>query len=364
MQQPNFPKNNNIEWLRLAFALQVVIGHASLHLHIPLPGIIGWFPGVPAFFFVSGFLIYASYINSPGPDYFKNRFLRLYPGLAFVTLGALVLAIYAHGGQDLLVNLRTYLAWLLAQLTLGQAYNPAHFRDVGVGVLNGALWTLTVEILFYLAVPLIAKLERHFRHTVPVLTLTSFAIYALGPGVWNATLPGGKSLYDLLAITPVAWGWMFGLGIMAAQHFQVVSRWLRYGFLGLVPMLLMFAFGHGLWFGVEGNRVGIFYFFFYIGFILWLAFGTPYRHLRLDLSYGTYIWHSLVINLLVILQLKSIPLTLGLTLAMALASWFLIEKPALKLKRRTLRPAPAQASPSAGAGGPRGISSPRPGSSQ
>jgi len=84
-----FPRKNNLEWLRLIFALQVVFSHSFNHLQstFKFPCFIGNFPGVPAFFFVSGFLIYSSYLNSPGYRYFENRFLRLFPGLVTVTMG-------------------------------------------------------------------------------------------------------------------------------------------------------------------------------------------------------------------------------------------------------------------------------------
>ncbi|MFZ4801578.1 MAG: acyltransferase family protein [Chlorobium sp.] len=82
-----FPRNNNLEWLRLLFAVQVVLVHVAEELNIEIPYAINHFPGVPAFFFVSGFLIYASYLNAPGRRYFENRFLRIYPALVLVTLG-------------------------------------------------------------------------------------------------------------------------------------------------------------------------------------------------------------------------------------------------------------------------------------
>ena len=159
-----FPRNNNLEWLRLIFAIQVVLSHASDHLGLKTPEIIRHFPGVPAFFFVSGFLIYASYLNAPGRRYFENRFLRLYPCLLFVTLGGIMLALTAHGWRDLQDNLPTYALWFIAQTTIGQAYNPPLFRDIGVGVINGALWTLTTEILFYISVPVIVWLEKRLKH--------------------------------------------------------------------------------------------------------------------------------------------------------------------------------------------------------
>ena len=97
----SFPRNNNLEWLRLIFATQVVLMHVQEHLGLALPKIISHFPGVPAFFFVSGFLIYASYLNAPGRRYFENRFLRLIPGLIVVTMAGALVVLVAHGWTDL-----------------------------------------------------------------------------------------------------------------------------------------------------------------------------------------------------------------------------------------------------------------------
>ena len=330
------PKNNNLEWLRLLFALQVVIGHASSHMQFPIPEWVGHFPGVPAFFFVSGFLIYASYLNAPGRIYFENRFLRLFPGLLFVTLGGFAVLLVAKGWQDVAAHGSTYLVWFFSQITLGQAYNPAHFRDVGVGVINGSLWTLTTEILFYLAVPVIVWAERQFRFVLGALVVLSYALYVAGPQIWTTAIYRDKTLYSFVELTPLVWGWMFGIGIFAAKYFDQLARWIRFLPLALIPLLWMIYGGDGALWGSSGNRVGLLYFVSYAALILWLAFGLPYVRLKLDLSYGVYIWHMPVINLLLVLAIHSTALTVGLTFTMAVISWFFVEKPALRLKRRSI----------------------------
>ncbi|QTR46419.1 acyltransferase [Thiothrix litoralis] len=150
-----FPKENNLELLRLIFALQVVISHMSSHMEFPIPSFISYFPGVPAFFFVSGLLIYTSYLNAPGKKYITNRFLRLFPGLLIVTAGGILLILFAKGYPFIRENLPIIITWSFSQITIGQAFNPSIFRDIGVGVINGSLWTITVEIIFYLVVPII-----------------------------------------------------------------------------------------------------------------------------------------------------------------------------------------------------------------
>jgi peptidoglycan/LPS O-acetylase OafA/YrhL len=257
--------------------------------------------------------------------------------LVFVTLGGALVALWAHGWRDLLENPSIYAIWFLSQTTLGQFYNPAHFRDVGVGVINGSLWTLTTEILFYFCVPAIAWLERRFRYTVVALTGFSFAIYSVGATVWVDTVYRDKTLFDVFALTPIVWGWMFGLGILSVKHFEHLKNWLPYLPLLVVPLIVMLHFGDGVLFGSDGNRLGLFYFACYVGLAIWLAFGTPFVRLNIDLSYGTYVWHMPVINLLLVLAFPSAVTAVVLTFAMAAFSWFAVEKPALRRKRQSLK---------------------------
>jgi peptidoglycan/LPS O-acetylase OafA/YrhL len=335
---PAFPRDNNLNWLRLIFAFQVVVVHVGEILDFRLPDIVGNFPGVPAFFFVSGFLIYASYRNAPGRRYFENRFLRLFPGLLAVTLGGACVALFARGWHDVINHFPTYAGWFVAQVTLGQAYNPDLFRQIGTGVINGALWTITTEILFYMAVPVIVRLEARFRHTVIVLIALSFVIYAINPSVWTWEVYRRKSIYDVLAITPIVWGWMFGFGILAVKHFGAVQRWGKYLPWLLVPLVVQILVGEGLLFHSTGNRVGIIYYACYAGLVVWLAFFTRYVPLTVDLSYGVYIWHLPVANLLLVLgEWRTTPYYV-ITLMLAALSWFLVEKPALGLKRKSLHP--------------------------
>lgn len=336
-----FPRQNNLEWLRLLFAVQVLIVHAGHHLQVSIPRWLDHFPGVPAFFFVSGFLIYASYQNAPGNHYYTNRFLRLFPGLFVVAAGGVGVALLARGWRDLFINAETYGIWFLSQITVGQAYNPSLFRDIGAGVINGSLWTLTTEIIFYLCVPIIVWLEKRFRSTVCMLTAASFIVYAVGPELFDQPLYRDKTIYDALALTPIAWGWMFGAGILSLKLFDKISAFRRYLPLAVVVMMPMIFYGDGAFFGSTGNRLGLFYFLSYAAIVLWFAFGTPHVRLTFDLSYGVYIWHMPVINLLLVLALPlsvAFAVSVGLTFGVAALSWLLVEKPALKLKRRSLKP--------------------------
>ena len=336
----SFPKDNNLEWLRLIFALQVVISHSTsiLKPEFSLPGFISGIPGVPGFFFISGFLIYSSYINSPGKRYFENRLLRLFPALVIVSLGGGGVILFALGFESLLNNFPTFAIWFISQVTIGQAYNPELFRSVGIGVINGSLWTITTEIIFYLSIPFIVWLEKRSKYALFLLITLSFLIYSTGPFLLNIPLYNNKSIFDFLALTPIVWGWMFGFGILAVKNYHKIRLMLVYAPLLLFPMLVMASYGENVFTASSGNRLGLFYFICFSFMILWLSFWVKSVPLQFDLSYGAYIWHAPIINLLLVLEYPNLLLCLVLTIFMASISWLCIEKPMLKLKRKSLRP--------------------------
>ena len=64
----NYFRENNFDAIRLVAASQVMVVHRMEHLHVSMPAlrsVITAFPGVPAFFFISGFLISASWERNP-----------------------------------------------------------------------------------------------------------------------------------------------------------------------------------------------------------------------------------------------------------------------------------------------------------
>ncbi|MCP4225584.1 MAG: acyltransferase, partial [Actinomycetia bacterium] len=155
------PKNN-FDLLRLMAAFQVVIGHAVDFMGVDLPvgleqlyTVIRWFPGVPVFFGISGYLLARSLTRNPDlRNYARNRALRIFPGLWGCIIGTLVLL--AAAGLLFDLSPGRLVAFVVAQLTVGQFWAPFPISDYGLGspnTPNPALWTIRVEIGFYLALP-------------------------------------------------------------------------------------------------------------------------------------------------------------------------------------------------------------------
>jgi peptidoglycan/LPS O-acetylase OafA/YrhL len=49
----------------------------------------------------------------------------------------------------------SFAGWAAAQLSFLQFYNPDFMRHYGTGVLNGSVWTICVELQFYVPIPLL-----------------------------------------------------------------------------------------------------------------------------------------------------------------------------------------------------------------
>lgn len=321
-----------------------MVYHTFIHLNNGiLPNhlsFINFIPGVPAFFFVSGFLIYASYINTSDIKiYSKNRFLRLFPGLFFVTCGGLFVLLFAQWNNLSINDAPTYILWFLAQISLGQVYNPSLFNNVGIGVINGALWTITVEILFYIIVPIIHLIEKKYKYSIYLLFCFSFFVYSFGDEFLKSYYLFGENLFRYLEFTPIVWGWMFFLGIMCYKNINLINSYIKYFYLAIIPLFLLINLNipNSVLFTPFSNRLGLFYFISLILLILYLSFATPVKKLNFDLSYGIYIWHLVIINFLIVLEINSIFIAFILVIFVSLLSWYLIEKPFLRKKQKSIR---------------------------
>ena len=341
-------RRNNFDLVRLVAALQVVVLHSVEHLGLgpPPPWLrpLALFPGVPIFFVVSGFLISASFERSRElSSYVKNRLLRIYPGLwgCFLVSVVTIAVIYGHAIRPL-----DLLPWVAAQLTVGQFFNPAALRGYGVGSPNGSLWTIPVELQFYLALPFLYAGLRALRWSWRVVAPLMAVLVAVG---WLYGVYGAASevmAVKLFGVTVVPYLYLFLVGVLMQRHQELVARFLAGR--ALVWLLVYLAVS---WLtGLAGLTVGGNHLNPLSATVLGIATlsaaytapGLAERVLRgNDISYGVYVYHMVVVNALVQLGLTGsigwFLAAVALTVALALASWRWIERPALRLKSYSLR---------------------------
>lgn len=352
----NIPKANNFDLLRLAAALQVALNHSALHLKSnqhegAIFDFSSLFPGVPIFFFISGFLISRAFENNPVTREFAlNRFLRIYPGLVCCLLVSVLMVWMTGYFSTVHVSISSLATWLLAQASIGQFYNPDFLRNYGVGVLNGSAWTITVELQFYLLVPILyavlaldhaadARSNRRLL-ALGVLFLLANRAYFLG-----APRHSDDLWYKLAGVTFAPWFYMFLIGVLVQWNFHLIRPYVtgRFPWVLLAYCALAWPLSRIVGWGL-GNDLNPLFFSGLVLLVLAAAFsyaGLSDAVLRRnDISYGVYLYHMPVVNLLLALGLggttASLALAMAATLLLALFSWLVVEKPALRLKRHAL----------------------------
>ena len=332
-------KVNNFDLLRIFAALQVLIFHSYSQSGGAAPAWLApliHFSGVPIFFVISGYLISASYErNSDLGKYFRNRILRIYPGMWVCILLTFLLTLLLGYRMARALDY----AWLPAQLA-GVIFTPPFLKSFGVGSYNGSLWTIPVELQFYLVLPLIYKFCGLHREGArrALLVLACFALLRLLSNhvLPNMGLAAESGVEKLFRYTFLPHFYLFMLGV-ACQRMQIYRLraiagkgvfWVAFYLcakllLPVGPLVLV----------VTSLLLGI--------AVISVAYTLPKISERLlhgqDISYGVYIYHFVFINLLAEYGLRQdpnlVPLVLAGTLVTAALSWVLIEKPFLKKKR-------------------------------
>lgn len=350
---------NNFDLVRLFAALQVAITHAFVIMQVPgffariVQSVLSLFPGVPIFFVVSGFLISKSYEHSDSlRNYFRNRCLRIYPGLwvcLVVTVGVLLIAGITVLGT---ISTRHWLLWWAAQMTVFQNYSPGLQWPPSPGGPgpNASLWTIPIELEFYVLLPAIYAVLRLRKRRGNISLLALFAASAaLDLGLVYADKGFHNQMpYKYLGVTVAPFLWMFLVGVLAQRNWNTLrsvlagrAHWWLLGY------LLLCAVAIRLRIGVGSNAITPIFLLPLAGLVISGATSAPWladqvlRHQ--DISYGTYIYHALVINLMVrfgfVGSAFSALTAIAVSLVLAALSWGLVEKPFLRHKRYALRAA-------------------------
>lgn len=340
---------NNFDLLRLFAACQVMFSHTCMWLNLKGPdtsylyGLLFSFPGVSIFFVISGFLVTDSYLRSSSTgSYFIKRALRIFPAL-FVNIAVMELALFATGGLSVVGHAAQYLVyfsvyaltgardWAIHLSSLDPFYSLGFFK----AATSGVLWTLTVELTFYVALPVLLEAYRRSKRAGVLL------VAVCGVASWfiaqHFNLTDKYNQFVSVTIGPSFW--IFSFGVLARLCWSRVNAvfankaalWLV-AYLGLVwmtatvPSIYKAAPLDALLMAVLA------------GLVLSVAYTFPRPQLLRgqDLSYGIYLYHMLVIHSFVAMGwIGSWPLgmlAVAITVSIAAASWFLIEKPALRLR--------------------------------
>jgi peptidoglycan/LPS O-acetylase OafA/YrhL len=393
-----------MDGLRGIAAVTVVMVHAT---HILAPGVqystatsailALASQGLTLFFALSGFLLFRPFAlaiigSRPFPNikrFFGNRALRIYPAYIVILLavGLVMGAAYvsAMGPSDGLIQeservgrLTNPLLLALNATMLGSLFPPAMQTGLSVS------WTLTVELIFYVAMPLLALgalvLSRRTRRSVAAAFLPAVVVLVLGL-LGKVALTATLESKSVAESTLLQWGdnWtavfarsflvhsdLFAFGMVAAvivalcQTERVSLRWIQKArWIGLLAGSIILigtndtAFANTGWAGA------------FAAVILFVAAPTlrgsasplahvlqmlPFRFVGV-VSYSLYLWHLPVIWTLYKTELRfgltelgfwlNLVLVLAIGLALSTLTYEFIEKQALRLKKTTVISNPA-----------------------
>jgi peptidoglycan/LPS O-acetylase OafA/YrhL len=331
-------KKNNFDLMRIILASIVCLVHINEISNIESLGyisdILSSYVAVKIFFVISGFLIFMSYDRSENlAVYFRNRFFRIYPAYFFVILISSILLpiIFGHLSSENGLAILNYIFWNLLFLNFMSPNLPGVFSGNEIAAVNGALWTLKIEVMFYISVPIIGYImSKTNRNAVlgSIYVISIIYVYALesfiefGGGIGDELkrqLPGQMSY--------------FVSGAILYYNFDKFMR--KYLILAAASVLMIIfvpdtlnSFVEPIVFGIITISIA-----YSIYFGPWAKFG--------DFSYGVYITHFPIVQTLVALGVAEkgggvfAVSALLLTGLISVGLWHGIEKRYLGRGRRT-----------------------------
>jgi peptidoglycan/LPS O-acetylase OafA/YrhL len=327
------PRRNGFDALRLLFAVLVAVDHGmsaydGSHPRIGQSGV-GDF-ALDGFFLLSGFLVTLSWFRlSSFPRFAWHRFLRIMPGfwvcLLVVAFVAAPVAAAMQGMSPMVAFTGTPSAFDYVIENAGLLI--VHFDIAGIladlpkgDSFNGSLWTLAFEAFCYAVVGVLGGFGLLRRR--PVLVPAAAGVLLVLTALQEAGLP------VLLDHRIIRLSLMFLLGATACLY---ADR---------IPMRGDLAAAAA---GLFGLSIALFDDYRVLGAVpftylcLWAGTGFTWR-MPADLSYGLYIYHWPLQQLLMLTALAAapaavyVPVSVALALLPAAASWYLVERPALRRK--------------------------------
>jgi peptidoglycan/LPS O-acetylase OafA/YrhL len=332
------PRANALNAWRLGLALAVIVWHSLVLTGRPLPPFalhqFATQDFVDGFFAISGFLIPASWLSNPRlRNYALARGLRILPGMwvclvvtAFV-IAPIGIAIQGGSAAKLLTS-GGPLRFVVRNSAVAYVQFDIAGTPTGVpfpGMWNGSLWTLQYEVLLYIAVAVLGLVTILGRRWLFPVAFTLALVWSTldpcpldGGTVAERTarlavmFAAGGLMHRFRDVIPARWSLVaVGAAIVLAANALLPD----YRLVGAIPLAYTVIASGAL---IHNQRL----------------------NLRTDLSYGTYIYACPVQQVLVIAGLGSLNtwvfaiIATAVTLPFAAMSWFLIEKPAMRLKSR------------------------------
>ena len=329
-------RKNNFGALRLLFANLVVYYHAYFLIDGDarrdlLYKVSGAMPtgalAVCGFFLISGYLVVKSYTTSNSvKDYLVKRFLRIWPGYAVAFLIS-ILVVAPLGGVkladiDVLRNVSCFMKFQPPCV-------DRVFYGLSVEKINGSMWTISYEVRCYLLIILLGACGLlHDRRKFLILTIC-LGLAAFAPQNIKLPFPSVFGVFgaDVLLIGLFCAGGVFYL------YRDLIAFRLRYAVIAL-PLWLALQLSQTTA-QVALMTAGA-YILFYVATRRGDNFMSRFTE-KTDLSYGIYLYSFPIQQLILwydrdIGMYKLAGISLVLAWILGAFSWYVVERPVLRLK--------------------------------
>ena len=320
-------ENNIFDIIRYYAMLQVMIIHMVDHLKLQLPWIlynIFKFQGVVILFSLSGYLTAASLDrDSRNEDidknkFIKKRFLRIFPEYWLCVLVNTAVIFILYGTKP---NLKEAIVYVITQFGCMNFYTGGWLRGYGVGAPNGSLWTILVELEFYVIILFVWKWLKNKGIFIWSLLLVAFA----GMNYLTAIIGNDEMIiikFINCSIIPYLYMFMIGCFFYRFRE-KIFSYDSRLIAIVGVFFVAMYFLGEGLIAGsylplLSGIALAT------MTIILGYLFKIKLRA-KIDITYGTYLYHMVVVNAIIAFGIKVNFAVMGIgmvvSLLLGLLSW-------------------------------------------
>jgi len=230
--------------------------------------------------------------------------------------------------------------WIFTQITFFQFWTPEILRSWGTGTPNGSLWTITVEIQFYILLPIVVlsfrKIGLMYKFIFLFIASVLFNIY-----ISNLLENGESNIVKLWGVSVFPYLYCFLSGAILYLCWPKIRNVIEGKAIYWLLVFLAFSIFTDNSPSYFPNNIQIISNILLSILTISLAYTLPNLGKILkgnDISYGMYIYHMLVINSLIAIgfvgQVKYLLMAITLTIILSSLSWFLIEKKALSLKKK------------------------------
>lgn len=205
---PKIDHDNAMGLVRYYLAIAVFIAHFNTVFGTDYYFPTSSYNAVGGFFSLSGFLVYGSYLkNRRLKNYLCNRARRILPPYLFIVfLAAFGLCLVSTLGVcDYFLNWH-WVKYLVANtlfMNFLEPTLPGVFVDNDIHAVNGSLWTMKIEVMLYLSVPLVVSASV-WLHRKGFSRLWLFAGIYLFSSLYRIVfhemyLASGNEIYNILS---------------------------------------------------------------------------------------------------------------------------------------------------------------------